>query len=96
MAKDYSRAFYASSKWRKAQTAYMTSQHYTCERCGEIARIVHHKKYITPANINDPEVTLNWDNLEALCQDCHNKEHTQLAVTAKGLKFDKNGNLIKR
>lgn len=36
---------------------------------------VHHKKHLTPKNINDPEITLNWDNLELLCLDCHRKEH---------------------
>lgn len=37
--------------------------------------IVHHKKYISSKNIYNPEVTLNFDNLELLCRDCHNKEH---------------------
>lgn len=95
MAKDYSRAFYASGKWKRTQSAYMMSQNYICERCGEIARIVHHKKYITPVNIGDPDVTLNWDNLEALCQDCHNKEHSGGGITMPGLRFDESGNLIK-
>lgn len=36
---------------------------------------MHHKKHLTPKNINDPEITLNWDNLELLCLDCHQKEH---------------------
>lgn len=53
----------------------MKSRHYLCERCGEPAKICHHKEYLTPKNINNPEVTLSWYNLEALCQDCHNKEH---------------------
>ena len=35
---------------------------------------MHHKIYLTPQNINDPAVTLAEDNLELLCQDCHNKE----------------------
>lgn len=46
-----------------------------CERCGGVATICHHKKYITPANITDPYITLNWENLEALCHECHNLEH---------------------
>lgn len=37
--------------------------------------IVHHKSYINESNIFNPEVTLNFDNLELLCLDCHNKEH---------------------
>lgn len=67
-----------------------------CERCGAPARIVHHRKYITRANINNPAITLNWDNLEALCQDCHNKEHFVTGATVPGLMFDEAGNLIKK
>jgi hypothetical protein len=37
--------------------------------------IVHHKNYIDVKNIWDTSITLNADNLELLCIDCHNKEH---------------------
>lgn len=37
--------------------------------------IVHHKCYIDTTNIYNPDITLNFDNLELLCLDCHNKEH---------------------
>ena len=37
--------------------------------------IVHHKSYIDTSNIWDTDITLNFDNLELLCIDCHNKEH---------------------
>jgi len=56
---------------------------------------VHHKTYISPANINDPNITLNWDNLEALCATCHQREHMEQAITAPGLMFDDQGNLVK-
>lgn len=96
MAKDYARKFYSSAAWIKTQAAYMASQNYLCERCGDMACIVHHKKHITPQNIDDVNITLNWDNLEALCQDCHNKEHfAKSGSCASGLRFDKGGNLIK-
>lgn len=73
--KEYARSFYNSKAWRLCSRGFMLSKDGLCERCGRIADICHHKTYITPENINDPEITLNWDNLEALCQDCHNKEH---------------------
>ena len=95
MAKDYSKTFYSSRQWIATQAAYMASKNYICERCGEPAKIVHHKTYINPANITDPEITLSWDNLEALCQDCHNREHSRTAATAAGLRFDDEGNLVK-
>lgn len=95
MAKEYAKKFYTSKAWRDTQKAFMQSKHYVCERCGKPAVIVHHKTYITPANINNPEITLNWNNLEALCQTCHQREHMQKPVTEAGLIFDDNGNLVK-
>ena len=36
---------------------------------------VHHKIRLTPENITDPSIALNWDNLELLCKACHQEEH---------------------
>ena len=36
---------------------------------------MHHKVHLTPDNINDPDVSLNADNLMLLCRDCHAMEH---------------------
>lgn len=38
-------------------------------------------------------VTLCWDNLEALCQDCHNKEHHK-QERHKRYRFDENGGIL--
>lgn len=46
-----------------------------CERCGQTGAQVHHKVRLTPANLNDPAVSLNWANLELLCDECHKAEH---------------------
>lgn len=94
MAQDYAVSFYKSTEWEKCRDAFMESKNYICERCGGLAKICHHKTYITPQNINDPNITLSWDNLEALCQDCHTREHLSGEICAKGLAFDSNGNLI--
>lgn len=95
MAKDYAVKFYKSKAWKRVRQAYFNSQFGLCERCGEPGEIVHHKTYITPENIHDPEITLNFNNLELLCQDCHNKEHHSKPLTREGLTFDNKGNLIK-
>ncbi len=87
-------AFYHSQAWRKARAAYLDAHGYTCERCGRAALIVHHKRYITPANVYDPSITLDPDNFEALCLDCHNAEHFGAGSTAPGLTFDGEGNLV--
>lgn len=73
----------------------MKSKHWLCERCGGAAKIAHHKTWLNKDNINNPDITLNWDNLEALCQDCHNKEHnSNKEAVQEGLMFDENGDLI--
>lgn len=96
MAKDYAKAFYKSKAWQQCRAGYIKSVHGLCERCGKPGYIVHHKTYITPRNINNPDVTLNWDNLEYLCQDCHNKEHFEkYSPVREGFKFDKDGNLVR-
>lgn len=87
-------AFYRSSAWRRTRAAYLETRHHICERCGRPASIVHHRHHIDANNVDDTSITLNPDNLEALCQECHNREHFGQGVTAPGTKFDANGNLV--
>ena len=79
--KDYAKSFYKSAAWKHTQAAYKASVGGLCERCyakGLIVPgvIVHHKTYITPEQINNPEITLAWSNLELVCRDCHAAEHS--------------------
>lgn len=74
--------FYSSKAWQKCRTSYMKSVSGLCERCfkkGLIvpAVIVHHKEWLTPENIHNPAITMNFENLEALCRDCHEEEHSE-------------------
>lgn len=92
--KDYARAFYLSRAWEQTRAAYMAYRHGICERCGRPARIVHHREYIRPETINDPSVTLDWANLEALCQECHNREHSAGSEVREGLAFTADGQLV--
>lgn len=99
MAKEYAEWFYQSSAWRKCRRGYIDSVGGLCERCTKrdkfkVGKIVHHIDYITEDNINDVYVTLNWSNLEYLCQDCHNQEHHANEMVGDGLTFDNEGNLI--
>ena len=78
--KDYSAAFYSSKAWKETRRAYRKSVGGLCEIClkkgiYKPGEIVHHKIHLTPENVNDPAVTLNWSNLELLCRDCHKDEH---------------------
>lgn len=89
--------FYKSRTWQKCRNAYFESQFGLCERCTAPGKIVHHKVYINARNINDPFVTLNHDNLELLCQECHNREHFEkYSPVQEGLMFDERGDLIQR
>lgn len=88
-------AFYHSPQWRRLSRAFLLSRNYICQRCGAPAEIAHHKQHLTAANVNNPEISLNPDNLEALCLACHNAEHFSAGgATAAGLAFDGDGNLI--
>lgn len=56
------------------------------------AYIIHHKEYVTDKNYEDDNTFFNIDNLESVCQDCHNKEHHS---EEQEYMFDENGDLIK-
>ena len=79
MAQDFSRAFYNSAAWKACRESYKRSKGGLCEDCLKQGRItagaeVHHIKALTPDNIGNPNITLNWDNLCLLCKDCHEEE----------------------
>ncbi len=88
------RAFYNSTAWLECRDAYIKSVFGLCERCKRPGYIVHHKIKITDENEDDPNVTLNWDNLEYLCLECHNREHFSKEITRNDVKFDEKGQLI--
>ena len=88
-------AFYHSSAWKKSRLSYLESVHYICERCGAPAKVVHHRHYLNEDNLSDPLITLDHSNLEALCQDCHNREHHLNRKVGAGIAFDADGNLVK-
>ena len=72
--------FYSSSAWINCRRRYAKSVGGLCECCLKRGLYtpgtqVHHKNKLTPENVNNPEVALNWDNLELLCRDCHLEVH---------------------
>ena len=89
--------FYWSGAWKKCRASYIQSVFGLCERCNKPGDIVHHKIYIDHSNVNDPSITLNHDNLEYLCQTCHNREHFEkYSPTRDDVMFDEFGNLISK
>jgi 5-methylcytosine-specific restriction endonuclease McrA len=80
MANKDIQGFYYTQAWKNAREAYKRSKGGLCERCldkGYIVpgEIVHHKIRLTPENINDPNISLNWDNLQLVCRKCHAEIH---------------------
>lgn len=97
MAKDFAGGFYNTGAWYKTRNAYFKYRAGLCEEClsnglyrqGEI---VHHKIPLTPENIDNPMITLSWDNLELLCRECHLKIHGK--KSRRRYKIDSFGNIF--
>lgn len=95
MAKEFAKKFYNSKAWKECREAYITTVFGLCEHCSDPGYIVDHIKEITPDNIDDPEITLNHENLQYLCTPCHNrKTFAKYSPVREGLRFDDEGNLI--
>ncbi len=73
--KEFAKKFYKSKAWHELRDAFFTAKFGLCERCSSPGKIVHHKIELTPKNIFDENISLNWSLLELLCQDCHNHVH---------------------
>lgn len=78
MAQAFAKAFYKSKKWRKCRAAFVASRVKIdgglCQICRDApGYIVHHKVWLTPENITDPDIALNPANFLYVCHDCHNK-----------------------
>ena len=91
--------FYHSPQWKKISMNYKKSVGGLCENCmakgiytpGEI---VHHKVHLTQENYGDQALMFGFDNLEALCQACHNDEHGRTKNVRRWAFVD--GNLVTR
>jgi len=87
--------FYNSQQWRRVSKLFLKSKHFICERCGGCGDVAHHKIHLNRWNVNNPDISLNMDNLECLCLACHNAIHSASKATAAGVCFDREGNLVK-
>ena len=72
--------FYTSTAWRTCRKSVLQDRGGLCELCLSKGLIVpavhvHHRKPITPENLDDPRITLDASNLMALCEECHAEQH---------------------
>lgn len=93
MAREFAKSFYNSKEWKKCRKAYIAYRQSIdgglCESCKEtVGYIVHHKEELTPANINDPDVTLSFSNLKYDCHICHQKENVKDEVNVSLVQYD--------
>lgn len=102
---EIAKKFYNSAKWRKLRKWYIEQPEITglCERCLSSGRyeagiILDHIIEINIDNINNPDITLNPDNLQFLCLFHHNRKTFTNAdkepTVTDGYYFDKHGQFV--
>lgn len=93
--KEYAREFYSSTAWKECREKYKAYRRGLCELClknGQYTpgEIVHHKIHISRKTINDPSITLNFDNLLLVCRQHHADLHN---TTSKRYRVDEQGHV---
>lgn len=77
--------FYRSKDWKLTSKTKLQTVAYKCEAqlegCTHLAVEVHHIKPIQTPEGWDRR--MDWDNLEALCINCHNKRHARFKKKAQ-------------
>lgn len=75
--------FYTGKDWREFRINLILTRGCTCARCKRVFEdlsqlIGHHTPVeLTPDNVHNPNISLNPDNVEIVCIDCHNQEHNR-------------------
>jgi hypothetical protein len=90
--------FYNSKAWKDCQKAYKAFRLGICERCGSAdGTEVHHKIKLNENNINDVNISLNFNNLELLCKTCHAQHHNRKhGFTRDDVCFNEFGDLVRK
>ncbi len=101
MAKVWAKWFYNSDAWQASRNGYIQERIRidggVCEVCRQrLGYVVHHKIPLTPQNIRDPDIALNWKNFSYECKPCHDQHEGHGVVRASELvcSFDDDGNPI--
>lgn len=105
MAREFSRKFYKSKAWKECREYIFKKYDGICCLCNKPGEEVHHKIFLRPSNIDDPEITLGEDNLILLCKDCHFLQHEKTnpgfnnkrrRVVENGYFFNEYGDLVQQ
>lgn len=92
--REFAQGLYNSKAWQHTRDAYKKSVGGLCEVCWgngivKPGELVHHKTPVTTDNINDPEITLSFDNLQCVCRECHSKIHDDIYASRRGKKHSR-------
>lgn len=103
----FAHRFYHSVAWANTRMLVLDRSNGLCEKCLEagkvvLADVVHHIVPLSEENMDDQSITLNPDNLMALCHECHTEAHRQLGVGKLNgndeeprVGFDEEGNVVR-
>ena len=75
--KAWQKKFYNSEEWKEVRNAVRNREQMRCQMCGRFIHgksIVDHIIEIEPNNRNRKSITLNPDNCQLLCIECHNRK----------------------
>lgn len=80
--KDFERKFYGRISWKNCRAFVWSRDRGLCVDCLKAGRYtaaeeVHHIVELTPENVDQPEISLNPDNLVSLCRRCHRARHSK-------------------
>jgi 5-methylcytosine-specific restriction endonuclease McrA len=78
MVEGWTKVFYVSAVWLHKRDEILERDNHECQkhkRRGKFkkATVVHHKQHLK----NRPDLALVNENLESLCDICHNEEHPE-------------------
>lgn len=97
MAREFAKPFYNSKLWKNTRDYILKRDNYLCVKCGMPASDVHHIIELSPDNITDMNIAVNPANLECLCKQCHNNQHSGFRDDCDSQYiFDANGQLVRR
>lgn len=99
MAREFAGNFYKTKAWKNTRDLYYRKAGGLCEICwknGMVVpgEIVHHKVHLDEHNINDSNITLNMDNLELVCRNCHAMLHKDEGE--RRYRIEKDGTIVMR
>ena len=73
---------YQDVRWQRLRVAYL-ADHPLCEEClangvtREAVDVHHVVSFMSAEGVERIELALNYDNLRALCKECHQAEHNK-------------------